>query len=80
MAHRAELTSEAGRFRVVQVPRLSASEDRPYGTADVSPYGIDRSQLRANLTLSPAQRLEKMVYAVNQIRPLQGALARRSER
>src|SRR5205823_3622085 len=65
---------QTGRFRVVQLQRLSESEDGPYGTADVSPYGIDRSQLRANLKLSPAQRLEKMVNAMNQIRPLQGAL------
>ena len=51
-----------------------------YGTADVSPYGIDRSQLRANLKLTPAQRLEKMVQAANQLLPLRGIARRQSKR
>lgn len=33
----------------------------PYGTAEVAESGIDLSQLRNNLRLSPEERLQKMV-------------------
>jgi len=58
---------------------LAASHGALYGTADVSPEGIDRSQLRKNLLLSPQQRLEQMVQAVRILQALQG-IGRRTVR
>lgn len=50
-----------------------------YGTAEVSASGIDRSQLRRNLRLTPTERVEQMVAFVRIVLPLQGA-AHRSKR
>jgi hypothetical protein len=55
---------------------LAASHGDGYGTADVSPSGIDRSQLRRNLRLTPQERLEQMAHAVRILQPFQGILRR----
>lgn len=47
-------------------------------TAEVSESGIDISQLRANLRLTPQQRLEKMVRAANYFASIRGAVRRRT--
>jgi hypothetical protein len=50
-----------------------------YGTAEVSASGVDRSQLRHNLRLTPTERVEQMVAFVRFILPLQGALRHRRD-
>ncbi len=45
-------------------------------TAEVGESGIDISQLRANLRLTPQQRLEKMVRAANYFAAIRGAVRR----
>ncbi|HZS93414.1 MAG TPA: hypothetical protein VFA78_01330 [Chloroflexota bacterium] len=55
------------------------SSTHGYGTADVSESGIDRSQLRHNLRLTPTERVEQMVAFVRFVAPLQGALRRKRE-
>jgi len=57
---------------------LASSHGVMYGTADVSPEGIDRSQLRRNLQLSPQERVEQMVRAVRALQELQGIVRRQS--
>ncbi len=47
-------------------------------TAEVGESGIDISQLRANLRLTPQQRLEKMVHAANYFASIRGAVRRRT--
>lgn len=51
---------------------------RGYGSADVAPSGVDRSQLRRNRTLSPTERVEQMVDAVRILASLQEAANRRN--
>jgi hypothetical protein len=57
--------------------RPSGQERLPggrYGTAEVSVSGVDRSQLRRNLQLTPTERVERMVALVHAVLPLKGAL------
>jgi hypothetical protein len=66
----------------VQAPRALVKEfdsGQRYGTAEVSESGIDLSQLRRNLQLTPTERVEQMVAFVRAVLPLQGA-ARRARR
>jgi hypothetical protein len=58
---------------------LAASHGDKYGTADVSPRGFDRSQMRRNRLLTPAERLEQLARAVRFVQSYRGA-ARRSPR
>lgn len=58
---------------------LEQSSTDGYGTADVSASGVDRSQLRHNLRLTPTERLEQMVAFVRFVLPLQGALLRKRD-
>jgi hypothetical protein len=58
---------------------LVRSSTMGYGTADVSASGVDRSQLRHNLRLTPTQRVEQMVAFVRFVLPLQGALRRQRD-
>jgi len=48
-----------------------------YGSAEVAVSGVDLSQLRRNLRLTPTERVEQMVAFVRCVLPLQGALRRR---
>ena len=49
-------------------------------TAEVAESGVDISQLRANLRLTPRQRLEKMVRAANFFASIRGTAQRREAR
>lgn len=52
---------------------------RGYGTADVSASGVDRSQLRYNMQLTPTERVEQMVTFIRFVLPLQGVLRQRRD-
>jgi hypothetical protein len=58
-------------------PDLDRAPVGRYGTAEVAASGIDRSQLRRNLQLTPTERVERMVAFVRLVLPLRGALRRR---
>ncbi len=55
---------------------IAAGTGDGYGTADVSPEGIDRSQLRRNLRLTPEERFEETVKRVRLFQEWRG-MARR---
>jgi hypothetical protein len=57
----------------------SSEAHRNYGTAEVSVSGVDVTQLRRNLRLTPAERVDQMVAFVRIVLPLQG-IARRGQR
>jgi len=47
---------------------------QPYGTAEVSESGVDISQLRNNLRLTPEERIRQMVRFVRFVGRYRGAL------
>jgi len=65
-----------------QVRNANIDETGPINTrtAEEAPNGIDISQLRANLKLTPEQRLERMVAAANFLESVRGAARRRTPR
>lgn len=58
---------------------LERSSIGEYGTAELSASGVDRSQLRNKLRLTPTERVEQMVAFVRFVLPLQGALRHRRD-
>ncbi len=65
-----------------QVRNANIDETGPLNTrtAEEASNGIDISQLRANLKLTPEQRLERMVAAANFLESVRGAARRRPSR
>lgn len=56
---------------------LLRERGNPYGTAEVSESGVDISQLRHNLRLTPTERVERMVKAARFFASIRGT-ARKS--